>query len=455
MTVNAQAKVVWGSSLVSYANGSVSAGLDLSVSVLNGKDAPYLRANQGSGLSRSSLSSRPDIYVYRGSPNRSRVLRAFYGSVLKTPTTIMNEWNVIFDDSQLLYGDVLSFTTRKHTGGANFAGDNTWVSRNDVLVRETRNHDLAYYELTRFGYHLLRINQFTQKKDQKVSLNTTIAEMNEMIDTFFTIPTGLEDLQNYRIEFDSVDTDTIGRKTSTITLFEKLASGGEFWTTHEVSYIVQPKIEETSYDLMGNVLEETTLTEFNFGSEFTPTPETFLTHEDVLYLYQGWLEDDQIPGVDEPNKGFPPSTSTSKQYHYIYDKSDNYINVTIPTKMLFRTVKKTREIGSNAYQVKNNSDQIHTQVSITGFDEVESSVKLLSSWEEAPTSEEESAKLNLLVDDLEKIKGLNNEVEQQRLFTLAPNSESFLSFSGKYYGQEMGATKVEYTMKLRFESVLS
>ena len=94
-------------------------------------------------------------------------------------------------------------------------------------------------------------------------------------------------------------------------------------------------------------------------------------------------------------------------------------------------------------------------VSLAKFEEIDSTIKLLSSTDEIPINEEESAKLNLLVEGDVKISGLNSETEEQSLFTLQPNSSNYLSFDGSYYGETFGMTTVEYSMMIRVEAVSS
>lgn len=456
---NTRAQVVWGNTIV--AKDRDLSFVNASVSLLQDREGkPYLRANEGSGFPSSvNLSTTTNLTVYRGRDDHAnQILDAYTGGISKTPRSLMNQNNRKFDDNQqstnpIQYGDVLKIDVRKGNNEGYWDGANTFVSRNEALILETVGFRNAFYELTSFGYRLLRFNQFTVNNGQKVALNTTKEEMNKNIANFIHLPAQAQSPANFKMEFASVDTATSGNKKSIINVSEKLAHGGWFETTYEVSYIVEPEVVEHYYDTKGNQITESQTTAFEYGESFTPNPKQQFVSNGEIYLYKGWSY--ILPTADEVDiqDGIPAPTKVEKEYYYIYEKKDKSINITMPIEMLFRSVGAFRLIGSENYPIQNNSDHVNTKVSFSQFEEIESTVELLSSGSELPTTEEESAMLYLMVNNQVKISGLNGEVSEQTLFTLLPKASQDLSFAGFYFGQEIGVSKVEYSMKLKFEAI--
>lgn len=447
--VTVGSNIVWGSTLV-VKNNSLSA-VDASVSLLHREGIPYLNANRGSGFSSSTLTSRPDFYIYRNNTS-NRVLRFFYGSVSNSPATLAQKWNATFESSSLQYGDVMVGYVNKFNGGANWKGQNTFISRNNTLITETVGYDEAYYELTPSGYRLLRLNQLTVNNNQKVKLNTSREEMNKNISDFISIPRHIENPNNYRMEFESVDTASSGNKKSTINVYETLESGGEFKTTYEVAYTVNPEVTESYYDIEGKQIAQSQITEFELGKEFTPNPEKYIENKGILYIYRGWV--DTLPGTENnvPQEGVPGATKVEKSYYYVYDKADKFINVTLPTEVVFGTFENNNKISSKKYEIKNNSDEIPLEVSLEQFEKVKSDIKLLSSNVSDPTQEEASAKLNLHVDNENIIPGLTEATPAQVVSKIGTNSTRFISLEGTYFGNMSDKNILDYKMYLKFKA---
>lgn len=451
------ANIVWGNTIAvldqddQYINASVSLLNDASGN-------PYIVANEGSGFAANSqLSVRPNYLVFRDSDSSdNKVLELGEGTINRHPRDLMNEWNEVINSQEdtLKYGDVARIHVRKwSTAQSIYNGEKTNVSRNEKLVKETVGYQYAYYELTKDGYRLMHVNQMTVKNDVKVALGTNKEEMNKNIHDFLSIPSHITNSEDYRMEFDSVDTDTAGKKTSYIDVYEKLQTGGEFKTTYQINYTVNPRVEESSFDEDGQSLSEMKQTDFDFGTKFTPNPAKYLTKDNDLYVYKGWLSDGEVPGTDTPNEGSPSATETTKKYYYIYEKADKYINVTIPTEMVFGTYENTEKVTSKSYQLKNNSNEFTTKVTLDKFEKVKSDVNLLGESEDEPTSSEKSAKLSLLVEGKPLINGLNESVENKEIVDLMPASTANLSIDGKYFGDKKEKNIVEYNTKLKFKSI--
>ena len=450
LEVESTANIVWGSTLV--VKNEVLTTVNTSVSLLHKEAKPYLNANEGTGFSAEMLTSRPNFYIYRKS-SLNPILKFEYGTVNRSPQDLAKEWNIQFESSNLQYGDVVAGFVNKDNGGANWRGQNTFISRNNTLITETVGYDYAYYELTPSGYRLLRLNQLVVNNNQKVKLNTSKEEMNKNISNFISLPEHIENPNHYKMEFESVDTTSSGNKKSTINVYETLESGGEFRMTYEVTYMVNPEVTESYYDVNGKQIEQSQTTEFNYGQEFTPNPEKYIENNGELYIYRGWI--DALHGTENifPQEGVPEATKVEKSYYYIYDKADKFINVTLPTEVVFGTFENNNKILSKKYEIKNNSDEIPIEISLEQFDKVTSDIKLLSSNTPDPTQEEASAKLNLLIDNESIIPGLTEATPTQSITKIDTNGSRFISLEGTYFGNMSEKNILDYKMHLKFKAI--
>lgn len=442
--------IVWGSTLV-IKNNSLNY-VDASISLLHKEGLPHLNANEGTGFSGASITSRPEFRIYRTSIS-NEVLSFSYESVGNYPSQLVSKWNSIFESSNLQYGDVLVGSVFKFNGGVNWKGENTFVSRNNTLITETVGYDEAYYELTPSGYRLLRLNQLEINNNQKVKLNTSKEEMNKNISNFISLPEHIENPSDFRMEFESVDTSSSGNKKSTINVYESLESGGEFKTTYEVSYTVNPEVTESYYDVNGKQIEQNQTTEFEYGEEFTPSPEKYIENKGELYIYRGWV--DALPGTENivPQEGVPEATKVEKNYYYIYDKADKFINVTLPTEMVFGTFENNKKISSKKYEITNNSGELPIEVSLEQFDKVKSDINLLSPDGPEPTQEEASAKLNLHIDNENIISGLTEATPTQVITKIDTNASRAISLEGTYFGNMNDKNILDYKMHLKFKAI--
>ncbi|WP_285141959.1 BspA family leucine-rich repeat surface protein [Lactococcus petauri] len=451
--VTSTANIVWGSTLVVKDKSLTST--DVSISLLHNNGKPYLNSNEGSGFATEpgTLTSRPIVDIYRYN-DENQLVRAHYNTVYTSQEELSQKWNGLFTKTALNYGDVLTLEVMKSSPMVSWNGNNTFISRNNTLLTETVGYDYAYYELTTSGYRLLRLNQLMVNNDQKVKLNTSKEEMNKNISDYISLPEQIEKPSNYRMEFESVDTASPGNKKSIINVYESLDSGGEFKTTYDVAYTVYPEITEFYYDVDGKQIEQSQTTEFEYGKEFAPSPEKYIENNGVLYIYKGWV--DALPGTGAiiPQEGIPAPTLVEKNhdYYYIYDKADKFINVTLPTEVVFGTFENNNKISSKAYEIKNNSDEIPIEISLEQFDKVTSDIKLLSSNTPDPTQEEASAKLNLYVDNKSVIPGLTEDTPRQTITKIDTNTSRAISLEGTYFGNMSEKNILDYKMHLRFKA---
>ncbi len=448
---NTTTKILWGNTIASKSTSG--SNISTSISLLENNSKPYLVANEGTGFSRNPITIDPTISAYRGDIKKQLFVDGTSAGVDKTPRENMEKWNKMLETTDLEYGDVFGFTMLEENG-TNSNGKRTWAVRDEQLVLETEGYEGAYYEMTKNGFRLMHFNQLeVNSKMPVVSINTTIEEMNKTAKEAMIIPKHITNTNDYRFEYASVDTKTSGIKTTQMNVYEKLSTGGEFKTTYEVKYQVNPQLTETYSDVTGKKIKEPKMNNFDFGTKYTPTPENYITVGDEVYSYAGWLAAGKKPGKDKPNTSKVPSFTKEDTIQYIYEKADNLINMTIPTELLFGTDGNSKNITSKNYGIKNNSDNVSTEVSLSEFKKEKSDVKLLTSKDKDPSKTQQSARLNVTSNGTEVIKSLTESTKDQTIITLAPGQDTSIGLTGTYFGNLNESTIVHYQMQFKFKVI--
>ena len=240
-------------------------------------------------------------------------------------------------------------------------------------------------------------------------------------------------------------------------------SGTNIWTSDELmtnysgmrdadTYVWQKKsfITEYYYDTEGNPLKDPVVTEID-SMTFTPHPEKFEEINDTLYIYKGWAEEQPESGASI-HEGNPPSTTVEATYYYVYEKADKFINVTIPTEIVFGTEEHSKNITSKNYNIKNNSNDVDLQMTLATFDKVNSDIQLLEEVSPDPSGKENSARLNLLVGGKTVLSSLNEKVSEQELGNIQSGKTTTLALTGTYFGDLSERHKVEYKTNLKFKA---
>ncbi|MFK4893475.1 BspA family leucine-rich repeat surface protein [Lactococcus petauri] len=239
--------------------------------------------------------------------------------------------------------------------------------------------------------------------------------------------------------------------------------GTNIWTSAELmtnysgmrdadTYVWQKKsfITEYYYDTEGNSLKDPVVTEMD-SMTFTPHPEKFEEISDILYLYKGWSEEQPESGASI-HEGNPPSTTVEATYYYVYEKADKFINVTIPTEIVFGTEDHSKKITSKNYNIKNNSNDVDLQMTLATFDKVNSDIQLLDEATPDPSGKENSARLDLLVGGKIALSSLNEKVSEQELGNIQSGKTTTLALTGTYFGDLSERHKVEYKTNLKFKA---
>lgn len=454
-TVTDKSKTIikWGNSIVSLAADPNK--VDSSVSMLNAGGKPVLSANEGMGLSnQSNLYSRTTMNFYRGTDEKAKYT-ATNGTVLQKPSDLMNKWQKEFETYDLAYGDVLDYTVFQYGNAkTNENGKNTWVSRDNKLVKESEGYDKAYYELTKDGFRLMELNRL-EVNEKLLSFNqgTTLAEMNKRAKEALVIPDHISDKGKFTFEFAEADTSTSGTKKTKMNVYENLVTGNQkFMTTYDVQYIVNPQVIEKSFDDKGKTLKKDIVTNFEHGTTYQGQPEKSMTISGDAYLYQGWLAGDKNPGKDKPTPGNPPVAKDTTTYQYVYKKADNMINMTIPTELLFETDKEDKQVSSKNYEIKNNSTDVSTEVILEEFVKETGDVKLLTSKDNNPTKETKAARLNVMENNKVVINSLTEATTNQSIKTLKAGETTTIGLTGTYFGSMEESNHVNYHMNFKFKA---
>ncbi|WP_375269716.1 bacterial Ig-like domain-containing protein [Enterococcus sp. DIV0212c] len=156
---------------------------------------------------------------------------------------------------------------------------------------------------------------------------------------------------------------------------------------------------------------------------------------------------------------FEETLKSGKKVQYDYDiqlNVDNrWVNVTIPTKMLFfsdmKSGKKDKVI-SESYSITNNSDNTSLEVEMASFSVAkDSEVTYLSPTEKDPVNGENKLRLNLLVNSQPKVQGLTNETKPTHLIDLDVKKSTNLTFEGQYFNAKSeDSPEAKSSMVLKF-----
>lgn len=240
-------------------------------------------------------------------------------------------------------------------------------------------------------------------------------------------------------------------------------NGNNIWTSDELTkhysgvrdadtYVWQKRsfITEYYYDTEGESLKAPVVTEVD-GTIFTPQPEKYKEINGILYIYKGWSEEQPESGASI-HEGNPPSTTVEATYYYVYEKADKFINVTIPTEIVFGTEDHSKNITSKNYNITNNSNDVDLQMTLATFDKVNSDIQLLDEATPDPSGKDNSVRLNLLIGGETALSSLNEKVSEQELGNIQSGKTTTLALTGTYFGDLSERHKVEYKTNLKFKA---
>ncbi|MGL9777543.1 hypothetical protein IGK28_001484 [Enterococcus sp. DIV0182] len=466
---------------VLYEN-SIVIGSDpnIGLSLLDEGGMPKLSATPGTP--KSKLTLRPLVNIYRGSMTEL-VCSLQTDTVYQTPENLSDNWNQQLQASGAQYGDVLSASAaHRDKPTLQLNGAETYISRDETLVKEAEGYTEAFYELTPNGYSLLHVN-WLKPQVQEIEQGTTEAELDQRINEFLST-------ENYNElsvkEFEMYpDTSKLGGSMAVISVVETLKSGKTFAYSHTVPFIVKaPKLtlaadltvenlsrseEETNvgdellyvYTLTNNSsvaslksgnlsielpdgLEVVTRSEQNVSIDELAPGKTF-TYQVKVKVTDAALN--QNPVVKVTGKATNessveqdiPEASIEVPGGIVNEIDTSEINLTIPTKMNFGSDEE--KIISPVYKMENNST-VSVEVKVEQFAADEN----LKGKELA---------LNLISNN-KKIVLYENEKGLQKsesLGVLGFNEIKTIDFEGSVK-EQTELSKSSSTMNLRFKPIL-
>ncbi|GEU13484.1 hypothetical protein QuyetLC_24600 [Bacillus anthracis] len=231
--------VKWGNTIV--AKDKDLSKVVASVSMVDSNGKPRLVATKGNGLpSGNTLTARPTLKIYDKDLNENKeIANIFYNTIYQTPTAFVQYWNnkLVDPNKSLAYGNIISFTVSKaDDANMNYNGANTWVSRNEQLVKETEGFPEAFYELTKNGLSLLHVNQLTTNT-KDVPIYSSTAYLNNNIKNYVN----LNGNSNITLKFKQYPQTTVsGKQTGIITAEETLSTGEKAQYDYIVNFNILP-----------------------------------------------------------------------------------------------------------------------------------------------------------------------------------------------------------------------
>ncbi|HDT7284526.1 TPA: hypothetical protein RDU37_001594 [Enterococcus faecalis] len=356
------------------------------------------------------------------------------------PREPVNQWG----RTDVNYGDIIrSFGAEK---------GRHWVYEGDEQKQSfaRKNNDYLYYEITKQGYSLLEINRLNTKK-VKVPANSSKEYLDSIKTSFFT---NLDSNKINIIGFSKYPDTSKPTSSGTLEVSEKLTTGKTITYSYEVTIGTTYTIMEQAVDEKNKPLSKEKITVLDSTDSYQPKPDKFLDNNGTVYKYFGYSYTNDSNSQQETIIGMPNQTFRSNtKIKYFYRNTDKLINVTLPTDLVFGTYNGSKKVTAKNYQIRNNSEELKTNVIFEKFEKVHSNVKLLSNTEKEPAKEENSAKLNLLIDNQPAIKGLNETTQSQGIKALAPQSTTTISIDGQYYGKMSEKNIMEYKTKLKFKAL--
>ncbi|OMH25207.1 hypothetical protein BK726_02255 [Bacillus thuringiensis serovar londrina] len=313
--------------------------------------------------------------------------------------------------------------------------------RNVLMVNEKESEQHAglnsvYYEISRSTFIPLHINQLTPKI-VNIKNGTSNQEVMKKLEESVDLK-GHENIQVERFKDRLPDTLKDGEQLIDVVVSETLKSGKKVEYIYTVTFIVNPVVTENIYSSDGTLLD-TIQTELKNGLEsFSPAPKNRIEFDGTSYKYVGWLAGNQKPGEDIPQTGEPNTVKETTTFNYIYLDLKKLINVSIPIEMIFSASdKETGNIQSNIYHIENHSDEAILNIKFASMETKEhGGIRLLTPMDSNPgLGIEESMRLNLVVDDIEKINSLNETSEITEVGTLNPKEKLMIKFTGTYFGE--------------------
>ncbi|OQO89234.1 hypothetical protein BH739_01275 [Enterococcus casseliflavus] len=235
-----------GDNTLFYSNSTVA------LSLHTHNENPILVATRGYGNFYSSIiRSRPTLTIYRET-EKNEITNLVYGSTNQTREALVSNWNGKLSKSTPKYGDVVKMNVQMSASSTEYMGRNSWISRNEKLVRETEGFHDAYYMLSKSGFQLLQMNQLTIADDIVLPRNISKEQLDEQAASFFK-----DFIDKDQFEY-SVETSIShsGQQELIVKVTQTIENTGKFTVDYSVPVFVESGVLE--FASLNNL-------DFNFG----------------------------------------------------------------------------------------------------------------------------------------------------------------------------------------------
>ncbi|HBI1783338.1 TPA: bacterial Ig-like domain-containing protein, partial [Enterococcus faecalis] len=250
------------------------------------------------------------------------------------------------------------------------------------------------------------------------------------------------------------ETDKVGKTSGKIVVEETLKSGKKVQWEYEVLLtVIENKMSIKTKDITLNKGDAYTWKD-SFVSATDEDGKNVSVDDDRIISYGAGAVNTKIPGEYEiifELKGTHKNVRSTAKIIV----ENKWVNVTIPTKMLFFSDMKSGTKGkviSENHLITNNSDNTSLEVEMASFSVAkDSEVTYLSPSEENPTKPENKLRLNLLVNGQPKVQGLTNETKTTHLVDVDVKKSINLTFEGQYFNANSeDSREAKSSMVLKF-----
>ncbi|EHQ9041242.1 bacterial Ig-like domain-containing protein, partial [Enterococcus faecalis] len=333
------------------------------------------------------------------------------------------------------------------------------LSNGNSLIKPTTGYldKRAYFEIDNTGsFQPIHVNQL-KMKDVSIDQDTTNAEIDKDIKDnpgkYFENPGRFQNITF--VKFNNYpDTSNHGKKTAVLLFEETLKSGENVQWEYEIQVtIIENKMSIKTKDITLNKWDAYSLKD-SFVSATDKEGKTVSVDDKQITTIGDKLVDSSKPGKYKVTFILTIDKKEVRS-EAIVTVENKWVNVTIPTKMLFfsdmKSGKKDKVI-SESYSITNNSDNTSLEVEMASFSVAkDSEVTYLSPSEENPTKPENKLRLNLLVNGQPKVQGLTNETKTTHLVDVDVKKSINLTFEGQYFNANSeDSPEAKSSMVLKF-----
>ncbi|TPR55159.1 WxL domain-containing protein [Enterococcus sp. OL5] len=208
LQIDVPVEVVWGNAIFSKEAATDASTGAITLHISDNEPSLIAVEGYGSTLNSNQVTSRPVYSIYHKHYD-NLIHRLSVGTVNQSRRNVVGNWNNNLKNIESSYGDVIGLSVNRFGNASqNYNGANTWISRNENIVREAVGWQEALYMITESGYQLLRVNQLSTN-NVVFDANDSTEELQRRIAEFFTFHDDFTDLEEKEITYELVTTDDL------------------------------------------------------------------------------------------------------------------------------------------------------------------------------------------------------------------------------------------------------